>query len=56
MRRFALAIALACVLSGTALAGDVHSVDAPAPAPSGITQTPGITATIILTIISLISR
>jgi len=58
MRRFALAIALTCVLSGTTLAGDVASVNATTPAPtsSGVAQTPGITATIILTIISLISR
>ena len=32
MKRFALAIALACVLAGSALAGDIHTVDAPAPA------------------------
>jgi hypothetical protein len=31
MKRFALAIALACVLSGSALAGDIHSVGAPTP-------------------------
>lgn len=31
MKRFALAIALACVLSGSVLAGDVHSPAAPAP-------------------------
>ena len=31
MKRFALAIALACVLSVSALAGDGHTVDAPAP-------------------------
>ena len=31
MKRFVLAIALACALSGTALAGDAHSVGAPTP-------------------------
>lgn len=31
MKRFALAIALACVISGTALAGEVHTTGAPAP-------------------------
>jgi hypothetical protein len=32
MKRFAMAIALACVLSVSALAGDIHSVGAPSPA------------------------
>ncbi len=31
MKRFALAIALACVLSGSALAGDIATPGAPAP-------------------------
>jgi hypothetical protein len=31
MKRFALAIALTCVLSGSVLAGDAHTVGAPAP-------------------------
>jgi hypothetical protein len=35
MKRIALAIALACVLSGSALAGDVHSPSAPAPGDMG---------------------
>lgn len=38
MKRLALAIALACVLSGSALAGDIHGTDAPAP---GEVHTPG---------------
>lgn len=54
MRRFLLAITLACVLSGSALAGDIHTVGAPAPAP-GDTQGPSITAIVILTILSLVS-
>jgi len=54
MKRFALAVALACVLSGSALAGDAHSVGTPAPAP-GNTQGPSITTTVILTILSLVS-
>lgn len=37
MKRFALAIALACVLSGSALARDIATPGAPAP---GETQTP----------------
>ena len=41
MKRFALAIALACVLSGSALAGDVPAgQDAPAPG-QGITISGG---------------
>jgi len=31
MKRFALAIALACVLSGSALGGDSHSTGSPTP-------------------------
>jgi hypothetical protein len=66
MKRFALAIALACVLSGSVLAGDAHSVGAPAPAPGDVhttgaperapreTQGSGIAATVILTILSLV--
>ncbi|MDQ1637763.1 MAG: hypothetical protein QOF62_1102 [Pyrinomonadaceae bacterium] len=38
MKRLLLAITLACVLSGTALAGDIPGVDSAAPAPSGGTQ------------------
>jgi multidrug resistance efflux pump len=51
MKRFLLAIALACALSGTALAGDIHSVGAPAPQASS----PTVVA-IILTIMSLVGR
>ena len=55
MKRILLAITLACVLSGSALAGDIHSVGAPEPAP-GETQTPpSVTTIVILTIVSLIS-
>ena len=58
MKRFALAIALACVLSGKALAGDMHTVGAPAPAPafSGETKGLGNVATIILTILSIVRQ
>jgi hypothetical protein len=31
MKRFALAVALACLLSGPVLAGDSHTTGAPAP-------------------------
>ena len=54
MRRFVLAIALGCALSATALAGEIPSTGAPAPVPSGTAQTTGITATVILTILSLV--
>lgn len=67
MRRFALAIALAFVLSGVARAGEIHSTGVVAPpAPSSVTTTGEIPTTgatvpqpssavlaIILTIISI---
>ena len=66
MKRFALAIALACALSGSALAGDIATPGAPSPGeiltPRGETQGPGIVGstqgpslleTVILTIITL---
>jgi hypothetical protein len=55
MKRFVIAVALACALSGTVLAGNIPTSGTPEPAPasSGNTQAPGIVATIILTIISL---
>ena len=59
MKRFALAIALACVLSGSALAGDIATPGAPAPGntqgptAAGNTQGPGLLETVILTIITL---
>lgn len=51
MKRFALAIALACVLSVPALAGEIPSTGAPAP---GATQGPSVTVTVILAILSLV--
>jgi hypothetical protein len=51
MKRFLLAIALACVVSGSAFAGDGHTVGAPAP---GNTQGPTVAASVVLTIISLV--
>jgi hypothetical protein len=39
MKRFALAIALACMVSGSALAGEVHSGGAPAPGETPTTDT-----------------
>lgn len=39
MKRVAMAVALACVLSVTALAGDVPSTDSPAPPPGDIHTT-----------------
>lgn len=68
MKRFVMALALACVISGTALAGDVPSTGAPAPgdvpstgAPSparaGYIPSTGAASpivTVILTILSLV--
>ena len=53
MKRFLMTITLACVLSGTALAGEMPGVG-PAPAPSG-TQSSAV-VTVLLTIISLVVR
>ena len=41
MRRLALAIALACVLSGLAHAGEIHTTGATAPAAPGTLTTTG---------------
>jgi hypothetical protein len=68
MKRFVMALALACVISGTALAGDVPSTGAPAPgdipssgAPSPAragyipsTGAPSPMVTLILTVLSLV--
>lgn len=62
MKRFALAIALACVLSGSALAGDIHTVDAHAPGDVPSTDAPapgdmgngGLAAQALLTILDLV--
>jgi hypothetical protein len=51
MKRFVMTVALACALSGTALAGNIPTSGAPSP--SGETQGPGVVASIILMIISL---
>jgi hypothetical protein len=53
MKRLLIALALTCVLSGSVFAGDMDTAGAPAPV-AGETQGPGITATVILTILSLI--
>lgn len=64
MKRFALAIALACVLSGSAFAGDSHTTGAPEPvpgdshttgAPAPTTQSSSVAATVILAILSFVS-
>jgi hypothetical protein len=39
MKRFLTVIALTCVLSSSALAGDIPSVGKPSPAPAGTSQT-----------------
>lgn len=41
MKRFALAIALACVLSGSAFAGDIHSTGVPSPGETSGPPAPG---------------
>ena len=58
MKHLALAITLACLLSGAALAGEIPSTGVPTPTStsSGATQGPGLATTIVLTIVSLISR
>ena len=53
MKRFLVALTLTCVLSVSALAGDIPTIGAPAPAPT--TQS-NIVTQVILTIISLIRR
>jgi len=45
MKRLVMTICLTCVLSMSALAGDVHTVDSPAPAPSPTPLTMTSTAT-----------
>ncbi|MDQ1638838.1 MAG: hypothetical protein QOF62_2177 [Pyrinomonadaceae bacterium] len=51
MKRYLIALALTCVLSGSAFAGDIHTCGDAAPAP---TQSSSVTTTVILTIISLV--
>ena len=52
MKRFLSAVALACVLSVSVLAGEVHSTGAPEPAPGS--QSSSVVATVILTILSIV--
>jgi hypothetical protein len=54
MKRFLVALTLTCVLSISAMAGDIPTVGAPSPAPP--TTQGSVAATVILTIISLIRR
>lgn len=51
MKRFLVALTLTCVLSVSAMAGDIPTVGAPLPAPT--TQS-SIAATVILAIMSLV--
>lgn len=53
MKRFVLAITLACMLSASALAGEIHSTG-PESAPGDIQSPPSVAATIIVTILSLV--
>lgn len=50
MKRFAMALFLACVLSGTALAEDVPSTGAPAP------QSSDTVIKVVLTILGIVIR
>lgn len=52
MKRLLMAVALACVLSGTALAGDIPGVDSKSRAPSSGAH-PSVVVTVLLTIIRL---
>jgi hypothetical protein len=52
MKRFLMTVALTCVLSVSAIAGDMPTVGAPAPASSG-TQSSAVVS-VLLTIISLV--
>ncbi|MGH9932698.1 MAG: hypothetical protein ACREA9_26130 [Pyrinomonadaceae bacterium] len=54
MRRFLMTVALTCVLSVSALAGDMPTVGAPAPASSGTQSSTAVS--VLLTIISLVVR
>jgi len=54
MKRFLMTIALASVLSVSALAGDMPGVGTPAPAPSATQSSAAVT--VLLTIISLVVR
>jgi hypothetical protein len=53
MKRFVLALALTCALSGTVLAGYIPTIGIAPPTPTE-PQTASITATVILTILSLV--
>jgi len=52
MKRFLLSFALTCALTGTALAGDMPTCGAAAPAPSETQSSAVVTA--LLTIISIV--
>jgi hypothetical protein len=54
MKRFLMTVALTCALSVSALAGDMPTVGAPAPAPSGTQSSAAVS--VLLTIISLVVR
>ena len=45
MKRYLMALALTGLLAVSTLAGDISTSGAPAPAPNGITQTPGAAQT-----------
>jgi hypothetical protein len=51
MKRFLVALALTCVLSVSAMAGDIPTVGTPSPAP---TAQSSVAATVILAIMSLV--
>jgi hypothetical protein len=54
MKRFLMAAAMTCILSGSVLAGDMPTCGAPAPASSGTQSSAAVS--VLLTIISLVVR
>ena len=55
MKRFVMAVALICALSGVTLAGDVPSTDSPTPPPPAPVQAPNPVVTAVLTIINVVT-
>jgi hypothetical protein len=54
MKRLLIALALTCVISGSAMAGTIPTMGGPEPAPT--TTQSSIAATVVLAIISLVRR
>jgi hypothetical protein len=54
MKRLLLALTLACVLSGTALAGEMPTVEPAPAAPTSSGTQSSVVVTVLLTIISIV--